>query len=159
MTQSRTRTWLLVGSLALNLFLIGFMVIGTARHHFRDGPPSSRPFRDMIHFMRDHESQRHGPEDRFLKHMPTGDAPIFEDLRAKHGPILDRAWDEARAAREDLRRLMREGNRDKTALEAALNKAQVAQAHSFDATNALILDIAERVSDEGYRKLAGREQN
>lgn len=159
MTQSRTRTWLLVGSLALNLFLIGFMVIGAVRHHFGDGHSSPRPFRDMIHFMRDHDSHRHGPKDRFLKHMPPGDAPIFEELRAKHGPILDRAWDDARAAREDLRHLMREGNRDKAALEAALNKAQEAQTRSFDATNALILDIAERVSDEGYRNLAGRERN
>ena len=35
-----TRRWLLIGSLALNLFLIGFLAIGFFRHHEdHDRPP------------------------------------------------------------------------------------------------------------------------
>ena len=39
MTEQAKRTgrrWLLIGSLGLNLFLIGFMAIGVARHHWGD---------------------------------------------------------------------------------------------------------------------------
>ncbi|MDF1748071.1 MAG: periplasmic heavy metal sensor [Alphaproteobacteria bacterium] len=148
---SKTKRWLLIGSLALNLFLIGFMAIGFARHHKdHDRPP--RPFIEMMRFMQGSNDDR--PGNHFLDHMPDQDRDVLLSLKAKHGPALAQAEGEARATRMQLRRLMQDGIRDPEILSAALLKARNAQEQFFDETNALLLDIAQSLSDDGYKMLA-----
>jgi uncharacterized membrane protein len=135
-----TRRWVLIGSLALNLFLIGFLAIGFFRHHEdHDRPP--RPFSEMI-----------------LKHMPDQDRDALIALREKHGPALSRAKAETWATRAHLRDLMQNGVRDSEQLTAALQQARDAQTRYFDETNALLLDIAGNLSDEGYKMLAEKRR-
>ncbi|WP_420417455.1 periplasmic heavy metal sensor [Pacificispira sp.] len=141
--------WLLIGSLALNLFLIGFFGVGALRHHWHDGPPH-KPFKEMIHFMRDR-----GPEDRFLHHLSAADADIMRALKQRHGAALKDSWQESREARNALRDLMRAGERDPAILRAAMDRARETRQASFLTFEALMLDVAAQLSDEGYRALAG----
>lgn len=146
--SSRMR-WLLIGSLALNLFLIGFLAVGALRHHWHDGP-HHKPFREMMHFMRDR-----GPEQRFLRHLGDADAAIMMALKERHGPALSDAWQESRNARDAVRDLMRAGERDPAVLQAAMERARDSRNAAFLILEGLMLDIAAQLSDEGYRSLAG----
>jgi uncharacterized membrane protein len=152
-----TRRWLLIGSLALNLFLIGFLAIGFFRHHDdHDRPP--RPFSEMMRFMQADAPDEEGLSSHFLKHMPDQDRDALIALREKHGPALSRAKAETWATRAHLRDLMQNGVRDSEQLTAALQQARDAQTRYFDETNALLLDIAGNLSDEGYKMLAEKRR-
>lgn len=145
--------WILIGSLALNLFLIGFFAVGAVRHHW-DDDHHHRPFREMMHFMRDR-----GPEERFLHHLSDADAEIMLALKERHGAALSDSWQESRNAREALRDLMRAGERDPVILRAAMERARQTRQTAFLALEELMLDIAAELSDDGYRSLAGRPRD
>ncbi|MAO92078.1 MAG: hypothetical protein CMM78_09555 [Rhodospirillaceae bacterium] len=152
-----TRRWVLIGSLALNLFLIGFLAIGFFRHHEdHDRPP--RPFYEMMRFMQTDAPGEEGRSAHFLKHMPDQDRDALITLREKHGPALSRAKAETWATRARLRDLMQNGVRDPEQLTAALRQTRDAQTRYFDETNALLLDIAGSLSDEGYKMLAEKRR-
>ena len=151
-----TRRWLLIGSLALNLFLIGFLAIGFFRHHEdHDRPP--RPFSEMMRFMQADDHDKKGRSEHFLKYMPDQDHDALIALREKHGPALARAKAETSATRTQLRALMQRGVRDPQQLSEALRQARDAQTRYFNETNALLLDIAGSLSDEGYRMLSEKK--
>ena len=150
------RSWLLIGSLALNLFLIGFFAIGAIRHHHRgfDDFEGRSHFRTMMHYMDDRGGPRHLPPRLFS----DADEATLAEVRDRHGAELAQARAETRAARNAVRDLMRDGVRDPQQLNEAMAKAAAARDHYSNALNALILDLAESLSDEGYRNLAGRER-
>lgn len=152
MTEQAKRTgrrWLLIGSLGLNLFLIGFMAIGVARHHWGDDY-QPRPFREMIHFMRDSDRGEH-----FLRHMPDADRAAIESMKQRHGAEFTAVWAENRAAREALRALMRDGERDPTRLQPAFDRLATTRQHYGQALQDIVIDAAQNLSDEGYRIIAG----
>lgn len=151
-----TRRWVLIGSLALNLFLIGFLAIGFARDH-RGHDHKPRPFIEMMRFMQSDTANDEHRSAHFLDHMPDQDRETFVALKAEHGPALAQAKSVTRETRGRLRDLMQAGVRDPEQLSAALQQARDAQTLYFDETNSLLLDLAKNLSDEGYKMLAGKD--
>lgn len=148
----RRRRWLLIGSLALNLFLIAFLVVGAVRHKWhRD---DAWPFKGMLHYMQDH---RYG--DWYLHRLDDPDQTVMRQLKDEYGQSLSQAWRDRRAAREALRDLIRAGERDPDSLKAALTEIRSAREAGSEALDALILELAAELSDEAYRDLAGRPRH
>lgn len=144
------RRWLLFASLALNLFLIGFMAVGAVHHHRGDdGPP--RPLRAMIEYMADRDDGW-----RLMHHMSDADAAVMESMKATHGARMAAAATEARAARHAVRDLIASGERDPQVLGPAFDRVGTSRQEFHDALAAILLDASGRLSDEGYTELAGR---
>ncbi|NMM44501.1 periplasmic heavy metal sensor [Rhodospirillaceae bacterium KN72] len=150
------RSWLLIGSLALNLFLIGFFAIGAIRHHHRgfDDFGGRSHFRTMMHYMEDRGGPHHLPPQLFS----DADEVALAEIRNQHGSELAQTRADVRAARNAVRDLMRDGVRDPQRLAEALNDASAARDRYSKAINAMILDLAGSLSDDGYRDLAGPER-
>lgn len=150
------RSWLLIGSLALNLFLIGFFAIGAIRHHHRgfDDFGGRGHFRSMMHYMEDRGGPHHLPQRLFSDEDET----TLARIRDQHGSELAQMRADVRATRNAVRELMRDGVRDPQRLTEALDDASAARDRYSKAINAMILDLAGSLSDDGYRDLAGRER-
>lgn len=143
------RRWLLIASLGLNLFLIGFMAIGIARHHWGDDH-HPRQFREMMHFMRDGERSEH-----FLRHIPDADTAAIQSLKMQHGAEFSAAWAESRAARHALREMMSNGERDPVRLAPAFERLAVARQRYARALQDIVIEAAQDLSDEGYKAFSG----
>lgn len=145
------RRWLLVGSLALNIFLIAFLAVGTVRHHQQEEAP--RGFREMMHFMRDT-----GSDHRFLHHLSETDAAAMRRLRADHGAALTASRQETVAARNAVRDALLAGAGNEAALRAAIAQLRAARLNSYETFEPFLIDLGEGLSTDALTRIAGRKQ-
>ena len=145
----KKRRWLLLASLALNLFLIAFLVVGTFRHHSH-GDRLPRPIIGLAKFVQADERA-----EWFLRFMPDEDEPALRALRMNHGDPLRIAAQENRAARSAVLALISDGERDPAVLGPAFNRLTEARTALQAAHSALLLQASQTLSDEGYEHLAG----
>lgn len=145
----KKRRWFLLASLALNLFLIAFLIVGTFRHHsHEDRLP--RPMIGLGKFVQaTHEA------DWFLNKMPDEDEAALRSLRMNHGDLLRLATQENREARRAVLSLIAEGERDPAVLAPAFDRLTAARTALQEAQSALLLQASQILSDEGYERLAG----
>jgi uncharacterized membrane protein len=140
MTETaRPRRWLnivLVGSLALNLFLAGILAAGWMRHHgsrdWRGGPPGMMA----------------------LLHGVGGEAA--RDAREAHRAVLRERIDAVRAARGALAQRLAAEPFDAAAFEAALDDLRSRSGEAQGAFHEAFAAIAATLSPEERRELAER---
>jgi uncharacterized membrane protein len=130
------RRWILAGSLALNLFLIGVI----ASPLFRNPLPPLLP----------------GPErmiDRFARNMPEEDAVKLRAMRDENKASFDSERAEFRKAIRELREVLSEEKLDMEKLNQALDKADTAGNKIHREMADIIRKVAPSLSLEGRRHL------
>jgi uncharacterized membrane protein len=145
------RRWLLFGSLALNLFLIGFLAVGAVKHHHRSEDMPPRALREVVEFMADREDDGW----RLMHHMSDADEAALRDMKREHGARMTQAVADVRAARAEIVDLIAAGERDPEVLQPAFDRVDAARGAFHDALVAILMDSSERLSDDGYTLLAG----
>lgn len=149
---SRKRRWLLIASLGLNLCLIGFMVVGAMKYNWHR--EDSWAFRGMLHYMQDRHSG-----DWYLHRLEEPDQALMRRLKSEYGQTFNQSWQDGRTARASLRDLIRAGERDPERLRAVLREIRNARLAGSEVLEALIIDLAEEMSDDAYTDLAGRPRH
>jgi len=154
-TSGRTRSWILLGSLALNLFLISFMAVKSFHHggHDRWEERRSEGVRGMVRYMRGSEGG-----DRFFHHLPEEDRAVMESLRMEYGPAFQESWTEHLADRAEIREILRAETRDREALIAVFADMQADRAEFTELIQTVVLEAYDNLSDEGlvYLGASGR---
>ena len=130
--------WLLLGSLALNLFFVGIGVAMAVRPH---GPPSW----DRNVFVR---------AERIASSLPAADADILRgQIKAKHDAIEDTQI-KFRVAQDAIRDMLRREPFDISAVQDAMAKTRAAR-QNFDQTiQGVFASSASQMSPAGRQALA-----
>lgn len=143
--QARPRTrWLLLGSLALNLFFIGIAIAMVVRH-----PPPPRAW-DRDIFVR---------TERLAEGLPKADRDILLQQIQANRPAIEKTQNEYRAAQESIRANLRKEPFNINAMRAAMNDTRVAR-QAFDvAVQNAFASAAEQMSQNGRTALADWRHN
>jgi uncharacterized membrane protein len=137
MTRSGPR-WLLLGSLALNLFFIGVAVAVAVR-------PAAPPRWDPNVFVR---------VERIAETLPPADAAIVrEEMRANHAAI-DEAQTKYYAARHEIRETLRQDPFNVADMRAAMAKTRAARQTFDQIIQGVFADAASKMSSAGRHALA-----
>jgi uncharacterized membrane protein len=138
MTSRGSSRWLLLGSLALNLFFIGVAVAMFVR---APGPPTW----DRNVFVR---------VERIAASLPLSDANILrEQIKAGHDAVED-TQGKFRASQDTIRAMLRKEPFDIAAVEEAMAKARTAR-QNFDQTiQGVFANSAAQMSPAGRQALA-----
>lgn len=142
------RRWLLLSSLALNVFLIGFLAVGVIRQHSQEEGP--RAFREMMLFMRDS-----GQDQRFLRHLSDVDAQAMRRLRGTYGPTLQANRLEAQAARQAVREALLAGPGNEAAIRAAMAELRAARLRSYETFEPFLIDLGQGLSEDALDRIVG----
>ena len=143
--QARTTPrWLLLGSLALNLFFIGIAIAMAVRH-----PPPPRSW-DRDIFLR---------TERLAEGLPKPDRDILLQQMQANRPAIEKTQGEYRAAQESIRDNLRKEPFDINAMRAAMNDTRTAR-QAFDvAVQNAFASAAEQMSQSGRKALADWRRN
>lgn len=134
----RGSRWLLLGSLALNLFFIGTAVAMLLR-----APPPRHWHRDVFVRM-----------DRLADNLPPADGQILRaDIKAHHDAIAN-AQTAYRAARDGIRATLRQDPFKVETMRAAVAKADTARQTYFQTIGSVFADAAAKMSSAGRQALA-----
>jgi uncharacterized membrane protein len=137
-TRSSSR-WLLLGSLALNLFFIGAAVALAIR------PPAPPPTWDRDVFVR---------VERLASALPPADADILRGNINADRAIIETTQREYRDAQNSIRATLRQEPFDAAAMQAAMAKTRAARL-AFDQTiQAAFAKAAAEMSQAGRNTLA-----
>jgi uncharacterized membrane protein len=138
MTSNSSR-WLLLGSLALNLFFIAFAVALAVR------PPAPQPTWDRDVFVR---------VERIAASLPSGDAGILRAQIAANRPAIEETQAKYRSAQDVIRGAMRAEPFSAETLRAAMAETRVAR-QNFDQTlQGAVAGAAAQMSQAGRAALA-----
>lgn len=130
--------WLLLGSLALNLFFVGIAVAMAVR-----GPPP--PSWDRNVFVR---------IERIAASLPAADADLLRgQIKASRDSIED-AQSKYRSAQDAIRGMLRQEPFDAAAVQAAMAKARVARQDFDQSIQAVFAGSAAQMSPAGRHALA-----
>jgi uncharacterized membrane protein len=139
-----TPRWVLLGSLALNRFLIGIAIAMVVRH---PAPPRNWE-RDI--FVR---------TERLAEGLPKADRDILLRQMQANRPAIEKTQREYRAAQESIRDNLRKEPFDITAMRSAMNDTRVAR-QAFDvAVQNAFASAAEQMSQNGRTALADWRHN
>lgn len=147
--KGRGRHWLLIGSIALNLFFIAWAGAVTVRHWI--GHQHGYWRGDDMGW---HE-RRGGPMVgmRRLLDGDFEDHPELSALRERHADLLRAALEDTRMAHKAARDVLRDPDRDPATLEAALLEVRRATRFSQQAIHETILDAAQSLSPDDFKTL------
>ena len=141
-TPSATRgssRWLLLGSLALNLFFIGAAIALTIR------APAPPPTWDRDVFVR---------VERLANALPAADADILRGHINADRSTIESTQTEYRSAQNNIRATLRQQPFDPEAMQAAMAKTRAARL-AFDQTiQAAFASAAAQMSQAGRKTLA-----
>ncbi|MCW5688849.1 MAG: periplasmic heavy metal sensor [Pseudolabrys sp.] len=139
-TAARPATrWLLLGSLALNLFFIGIAIAMAVR----PAPPPRMWDRDV--FVR---------TERLASGLPQADRDILLKQMEANRPAIEQTQTAYRAAQESIRDNLRKEPFDPAAMRAAMNDTRSAR-QAFDvALQNVFATAAEQMSQNGRKALA-----
>ncbi|MBS0248429.1 MAG: periplasmic heavy metal sensor [Proteobacteria bacterium] len=144
-TSARPATrWLLLGSLALNLFFIGIAIAMAVRH-----PPPPRTW-DRDIFVR---------TERLAEGLPKADRDILLHEMQANRPAIEKTQSAYRAAQESIRDSLRKEPFDINAMRDAMNATRAAR-QAFDvAIQSAFAGAAEKMSQNGRTALADWRHN
>lgn len=137
MTRGPTR-WLLLGSLALNLFFIGVAVAMAVR-----GPPQSAWDRNV--FVR---------YERMAASLPPTDAALLRGQIAADRAAIEAAQTQYRARQETVRETLRREPFDAEALRTAMAQSRAARQTYDVAIQGAVAVTAPQMSSAGRRAVA-----
>ncbi|MCW5691781.1 MAG: periplasmic heavy metal sensor [Pseudolabrys sp.] len=142
-TRPATR-WLLLGSLALNLFFIGIAIAMAVR----PAPPPRTWDRDV--FVR---------TERLAEGLPQADRDILLKQMEANRPAIEKTQTAYRAAQESIRDNLRKEPFDPAAMRAAMNDTRAAR-QAFDiAVQNAFASATEQMSQNGRTALADWRRN
>lgn len=130
--------WLLLGSLALNLFFIGIAVAMLVR-----GPPPKRWHRDI--FVR---------IERIAEALPSADAQILRTAVKTNHDAIAQSHTAYRKARNDIRETLRQDPFKVEDMRAAVAKARAARQTYDQVIGEVFADAAAKMSSAGRHTLA-----
>lgn len=142
--EDRTSRWVLVISLALNLFFVSATGALLARHYFTQGPATPAPV--------DHSVAAR--MERLAATLPAADAEI---LRAEYGgkaAKVDAARNAYRDARDDVRGTLRAERFDPEAMRAAMIRTRAERQRFDEVLQDVIASASAKMSAAGRNKLA-----
>jgi uncharacterized membrane protein len=131
--------WLLLGSLALNLFFVGVAVAMAVR-----GPPP-HPRWDPNVFVR---------VERIARTLPPADGAILRDAMNANHAAIDQAQTAFYAAREEIHETLRQDPFKVADMRAANAKMRAARQHFDEIIQEVFADAAPKMSTAGRRALA-----
>lgn len=137
MSRGSTR-WLLLGSLALNLFFVGVAVAMAIR-----APEPSVWDRDV--FVR---------VERLAATLPPADAALLRGGIDADRKAIEAAQMQYRSAQSDIRAVLRQEPFDAAAMRAAMSKTRAARQNFDQNLQGVFADAAAKMSPAGRRALA-----
>jgi uncharacterized membrane protein len=143
MAEERTSRWLLLGSLALNLFLVSAAGALAARHYF--APPAPPPTIDRSIGAR---------MERLAATLPPADADVLRATYRADVATVEASRDAYRKAQDDVRQTLREEPFRPDAMRAATVKTRAARQGFDEAVQDVIATAAGKMSPAGRNKLA-----
>lgn len=138
MTARGSSRWLLLGSLALNLFFIGVAIAMAVR---APAPPSW----DRNVFVR---------VERIAASLPVADADLLRGQVKASQDGIEKAQSTYRAAQDTIRTILRQEPFDAAALQAAMAKARAARQDFDQSIQAVFAGSAAQMSPAGRKALA-----
>ena len=137
MARSSSR-WLLLGSLALNLFFAGIAVAMFVR---APAPPTW----DRNVFVR---------VERIAASLPTADADVLRSQIKANSDTIENAQAKYRAAQGEIRSMLRQEPFDAAAVQAAMAQARAARLNFDQAIQGVFARSAAQMSQAGRNALA-----
>jgi uncharacterized membrane protein len=131
--------WLLLGSLALNLFFIGIAIAMAVR----PAPPARTWDRDV--FVR---------TERLAERLPKADGDILIAQMNANRAAIEKTQQQYRAAQEAIRDSFRKEPFDPNAMRAAMNQTRAARQEFDGALQNAFAEAATRMSQDGREALA-----
>ncbi len=138
-TERRSARWLLLGSLALNLFFIGIAIAMVIRG------PAPPPSWDRNVFVR---------VDRIAATLPPADADILRGTINDTRQALDNAQNEYRASQDQIRTAMRAEPFQVDAMRAAMGRTRAARQGFDQIVQGAFADAAAKMSPAGRQALS-----
>jgi uncharacterized membrane protein len=135
----RGTRWLLLGSLALNLFFVGIAVAMLVR-----GPPPPRHWHHNV-FER---------VNRLADALPSADEKIVRDAMDANHAAIARAQDGLHDSRDAIRATLRQQPFKEDALRAAMAKARAARQTFDEVIQGVFASAAAKMSPAGRQALA-----
>lgn len=144
-TQSRSATspqprWLLVISLALNLFFIGIAGSMAARYLFDTEVTAQRSDLSKI--------------DQIAARLPTADGDLLRAEYARQRDTVEAARDAIHQKQDKIRAALRTEPFDAAAMRAAQAESRAARESFYQVLHGVVLTAASRMSTVGRNKLA-----
>lgn len=138
LTERRSSRWLLLGSLALNLFFIGVAIAMAIR------APEQRTW-DRNVFVR---------VERIAATLPPADADVLRGTINNDRQAIDKAQTDYRAAQDRIRATLRGEPFSVDNLRAAMSGTRAARQNFDQILQGAFADAAAKMSPEGRRALA-----
>ena len=137
--ERRSSRWLLLGSLALNLFFIGIAIAMLIRG------PAPPPTWDRNVFVR---------IERMAATLRAADAEVLRGTINNAQQALERAQTEYRSAQDQIRESMRQEPFSAETMRAAMSRTRAARQTFDQILQGAIADAAAKMSPEGRQALA-----
>lgn len=137
-TARRGSRWLLLGSLALNLFFIGIAVAMVVR-----GPPPRQWHPDV--FVR---------VERLAATLPAADGQILRTAVEANRAAIAQSHSTYRSARDDIRAALRQDPFKVDDMRAAVAKARAARITYDEVIQGVFTDAAAKMSSAGRQAMA-----
>lgn len=144
MAEERTSRWLLLGSLALNLFLVSAAGALAARHYFA---PAAQPAATL-------DRSIGARMERLAATLPPADADVLRTTYRADVASVEASRDGYRKAQDDVRQILREEPFRPDAMRAAMVKTRTARQGFDEAVQDVIATAAGKMSPAGRNKLA-----
>jgi len=142
--EERTTRWILLGSLALNLFLVGATGAFFARHYFAERAGAAAPLDRGV-------ASR---IERLAATLPGPDADILRGEYRANAVAVDASRDAYRQAQDDVRQTLRVEPFDPEAMRAAMLKTRAARQNFDQLLQDVIASAAAKMSTGGRSRLA-----
>ena len=139
--SGRRLRWILVASMAANVFLVGFIGAEAWRVVRRGGGLASTALTDVA-------------LPRILERLPPADGRLVGDAFARRLPELAELQRRAREAVERLRAEMARSPFDPEGVRAAMRELREARSRLSGVLEEILVDVLPRMSDEGRRILS-----
>lgn len=139
MAERRSTRWLLLGSLALNLFFVGVAIAMLIRG------PEPPPTWDRNVFVR---------VDRIAATLPPADGNILRGSINNIQPTLEAAQTEFRASQDSIRDAVRQEPFSVEAMRAAMTRTRAARQNFDQIVQGAFADAAAKMSPSGRQALA-----
>jgi len=142
--EERTARWILLGSLALNLFLVGATGAFFARHYFAERAAASAPADRSVA----------ARIERLATTLPPADADILRGEYRANAVAVDESRDAYRKAQDDVRQTLRVEPFDPGAMRAGMIKTRAARQTFDQLLQDVVASAAAKMSAGGRTRLA-----